>query len=106
MFRVGFYKANRMSAGMSENASASGASAAVLADDELPVVTCYTADISICSMICRLAAVEHKVPRLVHRNVDIECAMEVRSKHHCPSTCLRPETCPYTHAPTDAHTHT
>ena len=58
-------------------ASASAASPAA-ADEELPVVTCYTADISICSMICRLAAVEHKVPRLVHRNVDIECAMEVQ----------------------------
>merc|ERR1712032_1289227 len=27
-------------------------------------------------MGCRLAAEEYKVPRLVHRNVDIECAME------------------------------
>lgn len=41
-----------------------------------PKVTCFTADVSICSMICRLAAVEHKVPNLSHRNVDIECLME------------------------------
>merc|ERR1712166_1364406 len=39
-------------------------------------VTCFTADVSICSMICRLAAVEHNVPNLTHRNIDIECAME------------------------------
>ena len=43
---------------------------------DAPAVTCYTADVSICSMICRLAAVEHKVPNCIQRNVDIECAME------------------------------
>ena len=41
-----------------------------------PAVTCYTADISICSMICRVAAEEHGVPNVTHKNVDIECAME------------------------------
>lgn len=41
-----------------------------------PKVTCYTADVSICSIICRLAAEEHGVPCLEHRNVDIECEME------------------------------
>ena len=43
---------------------------------DAPAVTCYTADVSICSMICRLAAVEHRVPNCIQRNVDIECAME------------------------------
>ena len=41
-----------------------------------PLVTAYTADVSICSMICRVAVEEHKVPNLVHKNVDIECRME------------------------------
>jgi len=41
-----------------------------------PAVTCYTADTSICSMICRVAAEEHGVPNVVHTNIDIECAME------------------------------
>ena len=39
-------------------------------------VTCFTADVSICSMICRLAAAEHNVPNVEHKNIDIECAME------------------------------
>lgn len=55
---------------------------------ERPAVTIYTADVSICSQICRLAVVEHGIqPENV--NVDIECAMEnyeVRVSH----TCLRP----------------
>ena len=41
-----------------------------------PAVTCYTADISICSMICRVAVEEHGVPNVTHTNVDIECSME------------------------------
>lgn len=39
-------------------------------------VTTYTCDISICSMICRIAVEEHKVPNLTHKNVDIACSME------------------------------
>ena len=39
-------------------------------------VTTHTCDISICSMICRVAVEEHKVPNLTHKNVDIECSME------------------------------
>lgn len=40
------------------------------------VVVSHTADVSICSMICRVALEEHKVPNLTHKNVDIECCME------------------------------
>lgn len=41
-----------------------------------PAVTCYTADISICSMICRVAVEEHGLPNVTHTNIDIECLME------------------------------
>ena len=37
----------------------------------LPEVVTYTADVSICSMICRLAAVEHRIEKVRHVNVDV-----------------------------------
>jgi len=40
-----------------------------------PKIVAYTADISICSQICRLAIHEHQLP-CEHVNVDIEAAME------------------------------
>jgi glutathione S-transferase len=40
-----------------------------------PIITAYTADVSICSQICRLAIHEHGL-EVEHVNVDIECKME------------------------------
>ena len=39
-----------------------------------PKITAYTADISVCSQICRLAIVEHGLP-CEHVNIDIEGEM-------------------------------
>ena len=41
-----------------------------------PRVTTYTADVSICSQICRLAVHEHGLNNAEHVNVDIEYAMD------------------------------
>ena len=41
-----------------------------------PKVTAYTADVSICSQICRLAIHEHGLDDTEHVNVDIEYAMD------------------------------
>merc|ERR1712216_952772 len=41
----------------------------------VPSVAAYTADISICSQICRISVHEHNLS-CEHRNIDIECRME------------------------------
>ena len=48
-----------------------------LASHNMPTVTTYTQDISICSQICRVAVHEHGLgPSCTHKHVDIECRME------------------------------
>ena len=43
--------------------------------DVSPPIVAYTADVSICSQICRLAIHEHGLA-CEHVNVDIECRMQ------------------------------